>query len=333
MNSSTLKSLLIEYEQKKVAAEHQADLRKKQLLDREPILQEIENQLSSLAISTTKSLIQHNDIALLENMQNQIDELKKQKEAILKKLDLNSDYLLPHYECSICKDTGYVMNDDYTSSMCSCLKQKIFDIEYNKSNISNLKLQTFENFSDLLYSEEINEEKYHAKISPRENMNKIKQLCFHFIEHFDSPDEKNLLFTGNTGLGKTFLSSCIANELLKQRKNVLYQTSPVMLDTIIDYRFGKSNVDENMYHNLLNVDLLIIDDLGTECMNQMKFTELFNVINTRLLNQNHSTKTIISTNLSLKNLYDTYDERIVSRLVGNYNICYFFGDDIRFKKR
>ena len=154
-----------------------------------------------------------------------------------------------------------------------------------------------------------------------------------FIENFDDVNEKNLLFTGNTGLGKTFLSSCIANELLKQRKNVLYQTAPVMLDTIIDYRFGKSNVDKSIYDNLLTVDLLIIDDLGTECINQMKFTELFNIINTRLLNQHAITKTIISTNLSLKNLYDTYDERIVSRIVGNYHICYFFGDDIRFKKR
>lgn len=240
---------------------------------------------------------------------------------------------MPHYDCSICKDTGYVINKDYTSSMCTCLKQRIFDEEYNRSNISNLKMQNFDYFSDILYSDEINEEKYHAKISPRDNIKKIKKLCENFIQSFDNPDEKNLLFTGNTGLGKTFLSSCIANELLNKQKNVLYQTAPVMLDTIIDYRFSKSNIGKNIYHNLLSVDLLIIDDLGTECMNQMKFTELFNIINARLLNQNHVTKTIISTNLSLKNLYDTYDERIVSRIVGNYNICYFFGDDIRFKKR
>ena len=105
-----------------------------------------------------------------------------------------------------------------------------------------------------------------------------------------------------------------------------------MLDTIVDYRFGKSNVDKTIYDNLLTADLLIIDDLGTESMNSIKFTELFNIINTRLLSQSHTLKTIISTNLTLKNLYDTYDERIVSRLVGNYNLCYFFGDDIRFKK-
>lgn len=132
---------------------------------------------------------------------------------------------------------------------------------------------------------------------------------------------------------KIFLSSCIANELLKKGKTVLYQTAPVMLDTIMDYRFGKANISKDIYNNLLNVDLLIIDDLGTESINNMKFSELFNIINTRLLNSNKVTKTIISTNLSLDNLFSVYDERIVSRLVGNYSICYFFGNDIRFLKK
>ena len=106
-----------------------------------------------------------------------------------------------------------------------------------------------------------------------------------------------------------------------------------MLDSIIDYRFGKNTSSENLYHSLLNVDLLIIDDLGTESMNSMKFTELFNIINSRLLCNNKKTRTIISTNLSLQDMFSTYDERIVSRIVGNYNICYFFGDDIRFIKK
>ena len=152
------------------------------------------------------------------------------------------------------------------------------------------------------------------------------------INNFDDLNEKNLLFTGNTGLGKTFLSSCIANEILKKQKTVLYQTAPIMLDSIIDYRFGKNST--NIYNNILDVDLLIIDDLGTECINNMKFTELFNIINTRLLNQNNkATKTIISTNLSIQNLFNSYDERIVSRLIGNYNICRFYGEDLRFKLR
>ena len=91
----------------------------------------------------------------------------------------------------------------------------------------------------------------------------------------------------------------------------------------------KNNISKDFLDNIFNSDLLIIDDLGTESINNIKFTELFNVINTRILSNK---KTIISTNLSLQNLFNTYDERIVSRIIGDYNICYFFGEDIRFKK-
>ena len=284
-----------------------------------------------MAISTTKSLINYNDKSLLEELNNNIYNLKLEKNKILKSLNITEDYFKPHYECNICKDTGYITNNDYTTSMCSCLKQKIYNEQYNKVNISNLDTQNFENFSDLLYSDKTDENKYHTNLSPRENINIIKNICLKFVENFEDKNQKNLLFTGNTGLGKTFLSSCIANEILKKGKNVLYQTAPVMLDSVVDYRFGKSK--DNILQNILDVDLLIIDDLGTEFMNNVKFSELFNILNTRLLNQNKITKTIISTNLSLKNLYSNYDERIVSRLIGNYDICYFFGDDIRLIKK
>ncbi len=332
MSDILLKNILSQYNKKKINAEYEANLRKQELYKKYPKLQEIDDKLTSLAISTTKSIINNNDKKLLEELNNNITKLKNEKSKILKSINISEDFFEPHYECSLCKDSGYITNSDYTSSMCSCLKQKLYNEQYNKANISNLNTQNFENFSDLYYSDKVDENKYHTNISPRENINLIKNICFKFIENFEDINQKNLLFTGNTGLGKTFLSSAIANELLKKGKNVLYQTAPVMLDSIIDYRFGKTK-DSNILDSILNVDLLIIDDLGTECMNSMKFTELFNIINTRLLNQNKVTKTIISTNLSLKNLYSAYDERIVSRIVGNYDICYFFGDDIRFKKR
>ena len=306
--------------------------RKTKLYEEYPKLQTIDDKLTSLAISTTKSIINNNDKTLLDSLNKQISSLREEKAKILKSINVAEDYFEPHYDCNLCKDTGYITNSDYTVSMCSCLKQKLYDEQYNKANISNLDTQNFDNFSDLLYAENADENKYHAKISPRENINLIKNICLKFIENFDDKNQKNLLFTGNTGLGKTFLSSCIANEIIKKGKNVLYQTAPVMLDSIIDFRFGKSK-DSKIIDSILNTDLLIIDDLGTEYMNNVKFAELFNVINTRLLNQNKVTKTIISTNLSLKNLYATYDERIVSRIIGNYDICYFFGEDIRFKKR
>lgn len=332
MADTVLKNLLMQYEQKRFKAEHDADNRKQELYQKLPQLQKIDDKLTSLAISTSKAIINSNDRNLLDELNANIRALKEEKLNILKANNVPPSYLEPQYECNLCKDRGYITNSDYTTEMCSCLKQKLYNEQYNKANISNLDTQNFDAFSDSFYSDEVNKEKYHSNISPRENINLIKDICFKFIENFDDPAQKNLLFTGNTGLGKTFLSSCVANELIKKGKNVLYQTAPVMLDSIIDYRFGK-NGSTNILNSILNVDLLIIDDLGTESMNNMKFTELFNIINTRLLNQHKITKTIISTNLSLQNLYANYDERIVSRLVGNYDICYFFGDDIRFLKR
>ena len=134
--------------------------------------------------------------------------------------------------------------------------------------------------------------------------------------------------------GKTFMSNCIAQELLKKGKTVLYQTAPVLLESVIDYKMSKQkNSVDNIYQSVLEADLLIIDDLGTESLNSMKLSELFTILNTRILNLNNRiTKTIISTNLSIREIFSTYEERIGSRIAGYYDIYYFFGDDLRFKK-
>lgn len=328
MNNLNLKTILNDYERKRIYEINALELRKNELYSQNPRLQQIDSELSSSSISIAKNLIKFKDPSLLNNLNNTINNLKEEKKSILKSLGKDESYLKVHYDCDVCKDTGYI-TDGFKTVKCNCLKQKIFNLEYNKSNISNLENQNFSRFKSTFYSETVDKQKYKSEISPRENIEIIKKISMHFIKNFDDPKEKNLLFTGNTGLGKTFLSSCIANEILKKGKTVLYQTSPIMFDTIIDYRFGKN--DTNIYNSLLDVDLLIIDDLGTESMNSMKFSEFFNIVNTRLLNQNnHCTKTIISTNLSLQNLFQSYDERIVSRFIGNYNICRFFGDDIRF---
>ncbi len=130
------------------------------------------------------------------------------------------------------------------------------------------------------------------------------------------------------------MSNCIASELLKKGKTVIYQTAPVLLETVIDYKMNKQkNPQDNFYKSVLESDLLIIDDLGTESLNSMKLSELFTIINTRILNLNNKiTKTIISTNLNINEIFNNYEERIGSRIAGYYNIYYFFGDDLRFKK-
>ena len=130
------------------------------------------------------------------------------------------------------------------------------------------------------------------------------------------------------------MSNCIANELLKKGKTVLYQTAPVLLENVINYKMSKnkSSID-NIYNSVLTCDLLIIDDLGTESLNSMKLSELFTILNTRILNLNNKvTKTIISTNLDINDIFRIYEERIGSRIIGYYDLYRFFGEDLRFKR-
>lgn len=334
MANEILSALLLEYEQKKRKAELDLEKRKTDLYTKFPELQEIENQLNNNAINTVKNILKGSSTSL-ENLNQNVIELKNKKEKILKENNIPNNFLEPNYECKICKDTGYVQNEGYGSSFCPCLRQKLLDISYNKSNISNLKQENFDTFDANIFSNKAEPEKYKMSISPRQNILSIKQKCIEFVENFDNPDCKNLLFTGNTGLGKTFMSNCIANELIKKGKNVLYQTAPVLLETVIDEKMNKykNAKQEDFYRNVLEADLLIIDDLGTECINSMKLSELFTILNTRLLNLNNKvTKTIISTNLNINNIFKNYEERIGSRIAGFYDIYYFFGDDLRFRK-
>lgn len=323
LSNSTLNNLLKDYEKKKYTAELNYEKDKSAFYTSHPELSEINDKLGKLALDISKAVLKM-DSELADNLKKEFYKLKKKKEDILKSSDVPQNVKEPNYECSICKDTGFIIDITGKNSLCNCIRQKMFDIDFNKSNIGNLEKENFQNFNFDLYSDEINEQKYRAKISPKQNIANIKNIAVKFVENFDNPEEKNLLFTGNTGLGKTFFSNCIAKEMLSKGKTVLYQTAPIMLDNIIDDRFGKSDYTA-VYKNIINVDLLIIDDLGAEVSNQYKIAELFNIINARLLTPNgRITKTIISTNLSMQNIMDTYQERIFSRLASYYNICRFF---------
>lgn len=332
MDNDILNSLLKEYDQKRIRAELDLEKRKETLYKSIPELQEIEDKINSYSINNAKNIL--NNIKS-DNYSSEIEILKNKKKRILQENNIPENYLKPNYECSICKDTGYFLDNNYKSIMCNCLRQKILNISYNKSNLSNLKKENFLTFNENKFSDEVDLAKYKVNISPRKNIINIKQKCLSFVENFDDPNTKNLLFTGNTGLGKTFMSNAIANELLQRGKSVLYQTAPVLLETVIDNKMTKNKTSNQdlFYKNVLEADLLIIDDLGTESLNSMKLSELFTILNTRLLNLNCKiTKTIISTNLSIDNIFKNYEERIGSRIAGYYDIYYFFGEDLRFKR-
>lgn len=333
MSNEILNSLLQEYERKRMKSELDLEKRKNNLYKTIPELQKIDDNLNRYSIQSAKDILL-NSSNNLNDINSKIESLKKQKKQILSENHIPESYLKPLYECNVCKDTGYVNIENKRTEMCNCLKQKLLDISYNKSNMSNLEKENFSTFNENKFSDEVNLAKYKLNISPRKNILSIKDKCIEFVDNFNNPNYKNLLFTGNTGLGKTFMTNCIAKEILNKGYSVLYQTAPVLLETLIDNKFNKykNSEQDTFYKNILEVDLLIIDDLGTEYLNSMKLSELFTILNARLLNLNSKcTKTIISTNLSIDNIFKNYEERIGSRIAGYYDIYYFFGEDLRFK--
>ena len=187
MANDILNSLLKEYEQKKIKAEYQAEKRKENLYEKVPKLKEIENELNQSNFSYAE-------------LQQKAEKLKKEKKEILAALDLPENYLKPFYECTICNDTGYIMSENYKTTMCNCLKQKLLNDSFNKSNISNLEKENFNNFNEDIFSNEVDIAKYNFNISPRTNISNIRNKCIQFVENFDDINQKNLLFVGNTGL-------------------------------------------------------------------------------------------------------------------------------------
>ena len=331
MATNDLEGLLMEYDEKRRTAEKIADKKREEIYKKYPRLQEINQEINQISINKTKNIL----LGISNNYDEQLLKLKNEKEKILKKNEIKESFFKPKYECEKCQDKGYIVYSNKKSEMCNCLKQKLINISYNKSNLSNLKTENFDNFDINKFSNKVDLEKYKLNISPRENIKKIEGASKNFIKNFNNPETKNLLFTGNTGLGKTYMTNCIANEILKSGKTVLYQTAPILLETIIDNKFNKNKTENtnNFYNQVLEADLLIIDDLGVEALNSIKISELFTIINSRIMNLNNKiTKTIISTNLSIEEIFKLYEERIGSRIAGFFDIYYFFGEDLRLKK-
>ncbi len=334
MDGSIYRDIKREYDLKRQIAIDKSKKFKEELYNKYPVLSEIEDEINMLAIRTTKAILMSDELTKQiekDNLSLKLQKLEKKYDNELKKIGLTRKDLEPKFECEKCNDTGVVSYNGNTKT-CSCFSQAMINETYKQVNIYKLDEENFETFDIGFYSKVANKEKYGIDKSPMENIENIRNIALSFVENIDSATQKNLLFVGNTGLGKTFLANCIASEVIKSGKTVVYQTAPILMDKVIEYKFSynKTGVEKEQYDKIFNVDLLIIDDLGTETMSNNKFTELFNIINTRLLKNK---KMIISTNLTLKELYKEYDERVMSRLIGSFTICKFIGEDIRLKKK
>lgn len=327
MNPTIIKEINSCYQIKKSKAFSDLEKRKKKIYSDIPRLKEIDEEITTYAMQSVRSILvceKQEQYSYVKDLEEKINILNDEKLNILKEKNIDPEELEPKFECDKCKDTGFVNGE-----RCSCYEQLLLDYTYDNSNLKNFSNDNFNNFNIELYSTNKIE---NTNISPRENIEYIKKLSIEFTNNFDSHEQKNLFFSGGTGLGKTYLSSCIANELLKKGKTVLYQTAPSLLDMVIDYKLNKAQSNCKLYSQIFDVDLLIIDDLGVEYLNNLNSVELFNIINNRLISTK-PIKTIISTNLDLNRFRDRYDDRLVSRIIGNYTICKFLGEDIRIKQR
>lgn len=224
MNNSVLRDLLKEYDQKRTYFIRDAENRKTELYKSNPKLQQIDETLSKISIESAKSILQKNSKDILNNLKKEIENLKAEKENILKSINISEDYLTPNFECKICNDTGYVFKDG-KNIMCNCLKQKIYNIEYNQKNINNIETQTFENLDVNLFSDKVEEKKYNSNISPRENISDIKKIAENFVNNFENPETKNLIFSGGTGLRQNISIKLYSKQFNKKRKNCYVSNS------------------------------------------------------------------------------------------------------------
>ncbi|CEQ25400.1 DNA replication protein DnaC [[Clostridium] sordellii] len=328
MKEITLRDILTSYERKREQSERQLEERKKKVYSRIPEIKEIDDEIGSIGLKLAKLVLLNpsDKDKILEETKTRMNDLKLKKEMILADNKVPKGYLNLKFDCVLCKDTGFLSN----GHKCNCLKQKIVNEAYNMSNLSRvLHNQNFSTFDASIFSQERDES---AGMSPQENILEILSICEGFVMDFDKDNGENMLFYGDTGLGKSFMCNCVAKELLDKGYLVIYQTAFKMFEIIEDYKFKSTHdhITKDNYSNLFDCDLLIIDDLGTELTNSFTNSELFNILNTRLLS---GKKTIISTNLSPIQLGDIYAIRIFSRIFDRFRMVKFIGNDLRWEQK
>ena len=298
-------------------------MRMKEVYDAIPQMNELENRIRTLSVQHAASRLKGQTNSI--DLDAEIDKITKQKEALLLQHGYPADYLKPVYECADCKDTGYI-----DGRKCHCFEKLIVQYLYSQSNLKDvLEHENFSHFNLDFYPDDYTEEA--TGETPRDNMRHVLETVKSYLSGFsDTPG--NLLLYGNTGVGKTFLTNCIAKELLDKSHTVVYLTSLKLFDILESCKFDRdlSQTRKNASLSyLLSSDLLIIDDLGTELNNSFTSSQLYHCIDTRLTNHR---STIISTNLSFDDLRERYSERIFSRITSNYTLLKITGDDIRLKK-
>lgn len=319
-----------EYQNRRDSNAQKSQNRINHIYERFPELKEIDRSImrenADIAIQIIKDGIHRQDSPGKSVL------MKRRKEFILRN-DIPDDFDMPVFDCPICRDTGVISTEN--NALCRCYHQLLIPLLLKNSNFKNISKYCFSQFDLSLFSDVPDSKRYQSSDSPRKQMSGIRNAAKHFLEKFNDDTTRNLFFLGNPGTGKTFLSGCIANELLMNGKSVLYLSSPELYENITEFRMLSNSFSPDperfekasgLYQSILNCDLFIMDDLGTETINSNRQPELLNILNHRI---DYNKKMVISTNLDASSLSNLYDERVLSRLYGNFSVLRFFGDDLR----
>ena len=317
------------YDLRQLNNQHAYDLRKQEVYRCVPALETLDKEQVSSSIQRMKAAITKKGPNLAAYSDNKTDYAAKRKE-LLTNAGFPADYLEMQYHCPLCCDTGYA-----DGKKCKCFKAAFINLLYGDSALrSALDTENFDTFSYEYYADDVRDSL--TGLTPYQNIQNAVSTAKEFVADFDQSDTecRNLLICGNTGVGKTFLTNCIARELINGGYGVVYLSANELLTILEDYKFKRNTAAdaETIYERhtaIQECDLLIIDDLGTESVNNFTVTQLFNLLNNRQLQRR---STIISTNLSMQHIKETYSERIFSRIASTYDYIRLFGEDIRLKK-
>lgn len=285
-----------------------------------PEFQQLAESVSTLSVASARRMLEGDDDAL-DVLHRQLTEIASRQKQLLIQNGFPADYLDPDYDCPDCRDTGYILTEDGMRRKCHCFRQQEISLLYAQSHIQELIER--ENFSVLSYEYYQGEDlrRFEAAVGiSRKFIREFGEVC------------RNLFFYGTVGTGKSFLSGCIARELLQRGCSVLYFSAASLFDTLARYTFDGRLKDslQDFCEDLYGCDLLIVDDLGTEITNSFVTSALFSCLNERHL---RGRSTLISTNISLEELRDRYSDRIFSRISSGFTLCKLTGPDIRILKK
>ena len=330
MKKTIIREILREYDLIQRQEEQALQRRRAEVADKVPEIVSIHHMIIEKMAQQSRKIIQnpnrHSDS--IDRLQKEIANLKAKEIQLLVENGFPADYLDMKYRCSRCKDTGFVGFP--VREKCSCLIQKLITRTYQLSNIHELEYQNFDTFDSSIFPDTLEPG---SKMSQRQYMEELKARLEQYVSQFPDNDRKIILFTGKTGLGKTFLLNCMAKAILDKGYTVIRISAYKLFDQLFHSAISNQQEYEQLQNQLFDVDALIIDDLGTETRrNNFTSEDLFNIINERSTLSKH---TFLSTNLGLGDLRQRYSDRITSRLFDTSNtiLIRFKGQDVRLRPR